>query len=121
MDELWRNASRTQRVRAIAGAAVVAWAGALVVDMHYLRARPEFAERFPGAAAEPGNGLGLFGGLTGKSKQQQQQEEDAAARAEPEWRRARREREQSSGGVGGGGEPALATPSDARRARDGSA
>lgn len=91
MDELWRGASKSQRARAIAAGVVVAWAGALVVDMHYLRARPEFQEKFPGAT-EPVSIGGLFGGSwwpSSKDKEQQHEEEDE----EPEWRRERRERE----------------------------
>jgi hypothetical protein len=86
MDDLWRNASRAQRVRAVAGGALVVWAAALVADMHYLRAKPEFKEKFPDAAeASVGELFGIGGD---KEKEQEEPEE------EPEWRKARREREE---------------------------
>jgi hypothetical protein len=80
LEQLWRGASRSQRYRTAFAGAMVVWAGLLVADMHYLRARPEFKQKFPGAAT------------AGESEPQQHEQEEAA---EPEWRAARRAREAS--------------------------
>jgi len=119
IEELWRGATKAQRLRAGAAAGLVVWAAALVADMHYLRARPDFGEKFPHAVAGEAPAVGLFGSkprsssAAGASGAARPLGVDDAERGEdePEWRRARRERGESArlsddGGGGGGGRTA---------------
>jgi hypothetical protein len=90
LDALWRNATKSQRYRAVAGGAMVVWAAALVADMHYLRARPEFKQKFPTIddEAQASSLLWSSSSAAAAAAGGQQQEEQ-----EPEWRAARRARE----------------------------